>query len=96
LIANEIEFDSADPGLFTVKLAAPLWLTSDAGIATVRSAESTNVVVRSAPFHITTAPGTNPDPVIASTTFPLPAVTLDGVAEVNPGVALTVFHGGNT
>lgn len=65
------------PGLFTAKVAEPLLLTSAAGIAAARWDASTNVVVRSAPFHTKTAPGTKLDPAIVSVKLAPPAVVLE-------------------
>ena len=36
LIVNEIELEFGAPGLFTTKVAVPIWPMSDAGIATVK------------------------------------------------------------
>jgi len=64
LIVSEIELELLEPGLLTAKVAVPALPKSDAGMATVKCDESTNVVVRSEPFQVKTAPGTKLEPVI--------------------------------
>ena len=48
----------------------------------------TKVVVRSDPFHRTTDPETNPEPLTVSVKVAPPAVALDGESEVIDGAGL--------
>ena len=81
LTVKKIELELLDPGLLTTRVAVPVAPTSDAGIATIKCDESTKVVVRSAPFHKSTAPGTRFDPVTVIVRLPLPTVALEKLTQ---------------
>src|SRR5262249_15440977 len=95
-MVNETDEESAEPGLFVTRVAEPAWAISEAGMEAVRCEESTNLVVRSAPFHVKTAPGTKLDPVMLNVKLPVPCVALGGVTDVKLGVGLAENHCGRT
>ena len=91
-----LELPPPGAGLTTRKLAVVAAVRSEAGMATRRCIESTNVVVRLALFHVTTEPGTKFDPVIVTHVFPVCAVRLLGAAEEIVGVGFDVVERGST
>ena len=87
-IANDTEFEVPPPGagLETVILAVPTEATSAADTLMVKRVLLTNVVVRSAPFHLACELPTNPDPIMLSTNAPDPDARAFGSRLVMTGV----------
>lgn len=75
-------------GFCIVIWLAELPLRSAAGTVAFRSVVLTNVVVNAVPFHATTDPATNPDPVTSSGVSLAPATILLGLTLVTAGVGL--------
>jgi hypothetical protein len=74
LIVKESALDEPLPGVTTVTWAVPGVVMSVAGMAALTRLAETKVVVRSAPFHCTTDPLTNPVPFTVSVNAAVPAV----------------------
>jgi hypothetical protein len=86
------EFESPPPGvgLKTVTLAVPAVAMSAARIEAVSRVEETYVVVRSAPFHLTTEPETKFVPLTVRVKADPPAVADEGLRLVVVGTGLLV------
>ncbi len=72
----------------TVTLAVPVPAMSLAGMVAVNRVSDTKLVVRSSPFHRTSAPDTNSVPFTVNVNPGSPAVVLSGTMEVMVGTGL--------
>src|SRR5947208_1795612 len=75
-------------GLNTVTCAIPAVRISTSPMAARNCVVLTNVVVRLAPFHLTTEPLTNPDPFTVRVNGASPTVMLAGSSELIAGMGL--------
>ena len=82
---NRLEVPPPGAGFTTVTGTVPAVPMSAAPIDAVSCAELTNVVVRAAPFHCTTAPDTKLLPLTVSVNAGPPAVALLGTSDVSVG-----------
>src|SRR5688572_19029581 len=78
LTVNVSALESAVPGFATVTCLFPSVVMSEEGIDARTCVAESTVVVLDEPFHFTTAPDTNPDPVTVSVNAGPPAVAVLG------------------
>ena len=86
-----LEVPPPGAGLNTVTGAVPCAAMSVAGMAAVSCVAFTKVVVRDAPFHLTTEPKTKLLPLTVRVKAPPPAVALLGTRVVNAGTGLAAL-----
>ena len=86
-----LEVPPPGAGLNTVTWPVPAEAISDAVIAACNCVALTNVVVRLAPFQLTTDPLRKPVPFTVSVKAAVPAVALDGDSELTVGIGLAAL-----